>query len=109
MDARPHSESCRARLEEELGKGPGDNRRWQAAKDRQLARSATDAALEEMRENKRRLDKSEPAQVPKDDPVEQVMPSSSKDHVKLRSRPVEAEEENDDDNDDKSKDKSKEK
>ena len=57
MDARPHSESCRARLEEELGKGPGDNRRWQAAKDRQLARSATDAALvraREIREEKMR-------------------------------------------------------
>ena len=93
MDARPHSESCRARLEEELGKGPGDNRRWQVAKDRQLARSATDAALvrvreireEKMREEKkRRLDSSDPVeQVTKADPVEQATPSSSKDHVKL--------------------------
>ena len=39
----------------------------------------------------------------KADPVEQAKPSSSKDHVRLRERPVEAEEENDDNNDDKSK------
>ena len=55
MGPRPHSEACRTRLEEELGKGSGGNRRWQAAQDRQLARSATNAALEEMREKKRRL------------------------------------------------------
>ena len=41
-------------------------------------------------------------QVTEADPVEQVKPSSSKDHVKLRSRPVEAEEENDGNNDYKS-------
>ena len=39
----------------------------------------------------------------KADPVEQVKPSSSKDHVRLRERPVEPEEENDDNNDDNSK------
>ena len=42
-------------------------------------------------------------QVTKADLVEQAKPSSSKDHVKLRSRPVEAEEENDGKNDDKPK------
>ena len=60
MDARPHTETCRARLEEELAKG--DNRRWKKAKDRELARTATDAALvrvreireEKIREEKRR-------------------------------------------------------
>ena len=70
MGPRPHSEACRTRLEEELGKGSAGNRRWQATQDRQLARPATNAALEEMREKKRRLDKSENAQAPKDDPVE---------------------------------------
>ena len=48
MDARPHTETCRARLEEELAKG--DNRRWKNAKDRELARTATDAALVRVRE-----------------------------------------------------------
>ena len=55
MDARPHTETCRARLDEELAKG--DNRRWENAKDRELARTATDAALvrvREMREEKMR-------------------------------------------------------
>ena len=42
-------------------------------------------------------------QVTKADPVEQVKPSSSKDHVRLRERPVEPEEENDDTNDGKPK------
>ena len=104
MDARPHAESCRARLEVELAKG--DSRRWKNAKDRELARTATDAALvrvreireEKIREEKRRrLDSSDPVeQVTKADPVEQVKPSSSKDHVRLRERPVEPEEGNDD-------------
>ena len=135
MGPRPHSEACSTRLKEELGKGSAGNRRWYAAQDRQLARSATNAALEEMREKKRRLDKSENAQVPNDDPVEKVTeepverapsahvkrtpndvpvePSSSKDHIKRR--PVEQtseEEDNNDDNDDyddKSRDKSKSK
>ena len=111
MDARPHAETCRARLEEELAKG--DNRRWKNAKDCELARTATDAALvrvreireEKIREEKRsRLDSSDPVeQVTKADPVEQAKPSSSKDHVRLRERPVEPEEENDGNNDDKSK------
>ena len=48
MGVRPHSESCRARIEEELAKG--DSRRWKNAKDRELARSATDAALVRVRE-----------------------------------------------------------
>ena len=48
MDARPHTETCRARLEEELAKG--DNRRWKNAKDRESARTATDAALARVRE-----------------------------------------------------------
>ena len=48
MDARPHAETCRARLEEELAKG--DNRRCKNAKDRELARTATDAALVRVRE-----------------------------------------------------------
>ena len=115
MGPRPHSEACRTRLEEELGKGSGGNRRWQAAQDRQLARSATNAALEEMREKKRRLDKSENAQVPNDDPVEKatadpVEPSSSKDHIKRRPVEQTSEEEDDnDDYDDKSRDKSKSK
>ena len=60
MDARPHTETCSARLEEELAKG--DTRRWKNAKDRELARTATDAAFvrvievgeEKMREEQRR-------------------------------------------------------
>ena len=55
------------------------------------------------REKKRRLDKSENAQAPNDDPVEKVTadpvePSSSKDHTKRR--PVEQTSEEEDDNDD---------
>ena len=48
MDARPHADSCRTRLEEELAKG--DNRRWKNAKERELIRTATDAALALVRE-----------------------------------------------------------
>ena len=58
MDARPHTETCRARLEEELANG--GNRRWKNAKDRELARTATDAALvrvREIREEKMREEK----------------------------------------------------
>ena len=67
-----------------------------------------------MRGKKRRLDKSEPAQVPKDDPVEQVTadpvePSSSKDHIKRRPVEQTSEEDDNDDYDDKSRDKSKSK
>ena len=50
MDARPHTETCRARLEEELAKG--DNRRWKNAKNREMARTATDAALVRVREER---------------------------------------------------------
>ena len=131
MGPRPHSEAYRTRLEEELGKGSAGNRRWQAAQDRQLARSATNAALEEMREKQRRFDKSENAQVPNDDPVEKVTeepverapsahvkrtpndvpvePSSSKDHIKRRPVEQTSEEDDNDDYDDKSRDKSKSK
>ena len=60
MDARPHTETCRARLEEELAKG--DSRRWQNAKNREMARTATDAALvrvREEREKRRRLESTD--------------------------------------------------
>merc|ERR1712086_308521 len=57
MDARPHTETCRARLEEQLAKG--DNRRWKNAKDRELARTATDAALVRVREDRAKRRKLE--------------------------------------------------
>ena len=134
MAPRPHSEACRTRLEEELGKQDSGNQRWQAAQDRHLARTATNAAMQEMK--KRRLDKAEDLQgdetvpqVPKDDPAEAVAeerapsahvkrapndgpvePSSSKDHIRRRPLEQTSEEEDDnDDYDDKSRDKSKSK
>ena len=50
MDPRPHTETCRSRLGEELAKG--DSRRWQNAKAREMARTATDAALVEIKRRK---------------------------------------------------------
>jgi len=43
MDARPHTETCRTRLEEELAKDNGP--RWMKAKAREMARDAADAGL----------------------------------------------------------------
>jgi len=43
MEARPHTETCRARLEEELAKDNGP--RWMKAKAREMARTAADAGL----------------------------------------------------------------
>ena len=57
MDARPHTETCRASLEEELA--TGDNRRWKNAKNREMARTATDAALARVREERERRRKLE--------------------------------------------------
>ena len=57
MDARPHTETCRARLEEELAKG--DNRRWKNAKNREMVRTATDAALVRVREEREKRRKHE--------------------------------------------------
>ena len=108
MDALLHTEACRARLEEELA--TGDNRRWKNAKNREMARTATDAALvrvREEREKRRTLDSpdiegsSEPlvlAESFSNGPagigthVERVEPSSSRDHIR-KDRPVESEEE----------------
>ena len=106
MDPRPHTETCRSRLEEELAKG--DNRRWQNAKNREMARTATDAALvrvREEREKRRQLESpdfepignqslEERASMAKmeGEHVEHVKPSSSRDHIR-KDRPVESEEE----------------
>ena len=99
MDPRPHTETCRSRLEEELAKG--DSRRWQNAKAREMARTATDAALVEIK--RRKLEGNvEPIGNPsleerasrakiEGEHVEHVEPSSSKDHIR-RDRPVEPEE-----------------
>ena len=57
MDPRPHTETCRSRLEEELAKG--DSRRWQNAKNREMARTATDAALVRVREEREKRRKPE--------------------------------------------------
>ena len=104
MDPRPHTETCRARLEEELAKG--DNRRWQNAKNREMARTATDAALVRVREEREKRRKLEsPDFEPIGNPsleerasranmeggnVEHVEPSSSRDHIR-KDRPVESE------------------
>ena len=48
MDPMPHTETCRSRIEEELAKENG--RRWQNAKAREMARTATDAGLARARE-----------------------------------------------------------
>ena len=106
MEARPHTETCRARLEEELAKG--DNRRWKNAKNREMDRTATYAALvrvREEREKRRKLESPdfEPIGNPsleerasrakmEGEHVEHVEPSSSRDHIR-RDRPVGSEEE----------------
>ena len=105
MDGRPHTETRRKRLEEELAKDKGP--RWMKAKARELAGDAADAGLARAREEmdkRRRVDAEE--ELGRDDAesrssdnakTEQVKPSSSKDHVKrpetLRERPAESEEE----------------
>ena len=48
MDARPHTDTCGARLEEELAKDNGP--RWVKAKAREMARNAADAGLQRARE-----------------------------------------------------------
>ena len=50
MEARPHTETCRTRLEEELAKDNGP--RWMKAKAREMARTATDAGLARAREER---------------------------------------------------------
>jgi len=92
MDARPHTETCRTRLEEELAKDNGP--RWMKAKAREMARTAADAGLARAREEsdkKRRVEEEAEEEECRSSAVE---PSSSKDHV--RERPVESEEEDDD-------------
>ena len=57
MDARPHTETCRTRLEEELAKDNGP--RWMKAKAREMARTAADAGIARAREEsdkKRRVE-----------------------------------------------------
>ena len=52
-----HTETCRSRLEEELAKDNG--RRWQNAKAREMARTATDAGLARTREEREKRRKFE--------------------------------------------------
>ena len=90
MEARPHTETCRARIEEELEKDGGP--RWVKAKAREMARDAADAGLARARaetEKRRRTDAEE--ELGRDDAEgrssdnaksERVEPSSSNDHVK---------------------------
>ena len=88
MDARPHIETCWARLEEELAKDNGPW--WMKAKAREMARNAADAGLQRAREEgKKRRKVAEQAE--KEEAQEDVAPSSSKDHVR-RERQVESEE-----------------
>ena len=60
MEARPHTETCRARIEEELEKDGGP--RWMKANAREMARDAADAGLARARaetEKRRRTDAEE--------------------------------------------------
>ena len=106
MDARPHTETCRTRLEEELAKDNGP--RWLKAKAREMARDAADAGLARAREEMEKRRKTDAEEELGRDDVEGrssdntkshevVEPSSSKDHVRrpetLRERPAESEEE----------------
>ena len=48
MDSRPHSETCRARMEDAMKDSA--NPRWLKAKARELARDAADAGLARVRD-----------------------------------------------------------
>jgi len=99
MEARPHTETCRTRLEEELAKDNGP--RWMKAKAREMARTAADAGLaraREERDKKRRVEEA----AAEEESQECVAPSSSRDHVR-RDRPVESEEEDEEESKKKSR------
>ena len=78
VDARPHTETCRTRLEEELAKDNGP--RWMKAKAREMARDAADAGLARAREEMEKRRKTDAEEELGRDDVEGRSSDNAKSH-----------------------------